>query len=173
MAISPLHRADLAIEGPAGDLFALGERALAWTAHTCPVGRPGCTWMGRRHGGNGAGRRPSMRRRIFWNSSFGAAGWRQCTTSPSPGFNRSTTAFLIRIHTRWPSRSPASSSSSARSAASMSASWPHGWYRSTYANDWPSMALKVSRLSVGAGDPCRAFLPSSCRTRRRTCCSRR
>ena len=29
--------------------------------------------MGRRHGGKGAGRSPSMRRRIFWNNTLGTA----------------------------------------------------------------------------------------------------
>ncbi len=44
--------------------------------------------MGRRHGGKGAGRSPSMRLRIFRNSSLGTADWnvtyRPCRTTLAP-----------------------------------------------------------------------------------------
>ncbi len=44
---------------------------LARAAHTCRVGRPGCYWIGPRHGGKGARRSPSMRRRISANRVIG------------------------------------------------------------------------------------------------------
>ena len=44
--------------------------------------------MGRRHGGKGAGRNPSMRRRIFRNSSLGTAtsvNWKVTYRPRAPG----------------------------------------------------------------------------------------
>ncbi len=41
--------------------------------HTCPVEQSGCYWIGRSHGGKGAGHSPSTRRRISANGVRGMA----------------------------------------------------------------------------------------------------
>ena len=73
IAISPLRRADFAIESPASDLFALCGRTPARAAYTRPVEQSGCYWIGRRHGGKGASRSPSIRRGISTNGVLGMA----------------------------------------------------------------------------------------------------
>ncbi len=70
---SALYRADMAMETLPNGRFTRWGRTLARAAHTCPVGRPGCYRIGRRHGGKGAGRSPSIRRRISANTVLGMA----------------------------------------------------------------------------------------------------
>ena len=45
----------------------------ARAAHICPVEQSGCYWIGRCHGGKGAGRSPSIRCRISTNRVLGMA----------------------------------------------------------------------------------------------------
>ncbi len=51
----------------------MGGRTSTLTRRNSSVGRSGCFWIKAHHGGKGAGRSPSMRRRIFRNSSLGTA----------------------------------------------------------------------------------------------------
>ena len=81
IAISPLGRADWAIESRPAAFSRRESGTPAFAAHTCPaclreagaslrrrlVEQSGCYWIGRCDGGNGTGRRPSIRRGMLAN----------------------------------------------------------------------------------------------------------
>jgi hypothetical protein len=73
MAYSSVCWPTLQANGWCAAKLVTGEHTSTVARHSFPVGRSGISWIEICHGGKGAGRSPSMRRRIFRNKPLGTA----------------------------------------------------------------------------------------------------